>query len=96
MGTGFLHVHLEDGADTARAARVLEARLGHTVRKSAEGAQLAVIAGSARAAADAVSALITEGIAVADFSMGSPSLDEVFFSLTGRDQTEDSAGEKTP
>ena len=96
VGSGFLHVHLEDGADTARAARVLEARLGHTVRKSAEGAQLAVIAGSARAAADAVSALITEGIAVADFSMGSPSLDEVFFSLTGRDQTEDSAGEKTP
>jgi len=96
VGSGFLHVHLEDGADTARAARVLEVRLGHTVRKSAEGAQLAVIAGSARAAADAVSALITEGIAVADFSMGSPSLDEVFFSLTGRDQTEDSAGEKTP
>ncbi len=96
VGSGFLHVHLEDGADTDRAARVLEARLGHTVRKSAEGAQLAVIAGSARAAADAVSALITEGIAVADFSMGSPSLDEVFFSLTGRDQTEDSAGEKTP
>jgi ABC-2 type transport system ATP-binding protein len=96
VGSGFLHVHLEDGADTARAARVLEARLGHTVRKSAEGAQLAVIAGSAQAAADAVSALITEGIAVADFSMGSPSLDEVFFSLTGRDQTEDSAGEKTP
>jgi ABC-2 type transport system ATP-binding protein len=96
VGSGFLHVHLEDGVDTARAARVLEARLGHTVRKSAEGAQLAVIAGSARAAADAVSALITEGIAVADFSMGSPSLDEVFFSLTGRDQTEDSAGEKTP
>jgi len=96
VGSGFLHVHLEDGADTARAARVLEARLGHAVRKSAEGAQLAVIAGSAQAAADAVSALITEGIAVADFSMGSPSLDEVFFSLTGRDQTEDSTGEKTP
>jgi ABC-2 type transport system ATP-binding protein len=100
VGTGFLHVHLEDGADAARAARVLEARLGHTVRKSAEGAQIAVIAGSAQAAADAVSALITEGIAVADFSMGSPSLDEVFFSLTGRDQaqenSEDSAGEKTP
>jgi ABC-2 type transport system ATP-binding protein len=62
---------------------LLAARLGHTVQRSAEGARLSVMAGSAKAANEAVAALISAGIEVADFSMGSPSLDEVFFALTG-------------
>jgi ABC-2 type transport system ATP-binding protein len=39
--------------------------------------------GSAQAANQAISALIAQGIELADFSMGSPSLEEVFFALTG-------------
>lgn len=91
VGSGFLHVHLADSADLERAARFLETRLSHPVRRSAEGGQLAVVAGTAHAAATALAALAAEGIEVADFSMGSPSLDEVFFSLTGREQAEEKA-----
>lgn len=48
-----------------------------------------MVAGTAKAANDAVAALIAAGIEISDFSLGSPSLDEVFFSLTGREQPED-------
>jgi ABC-2 type transport system ATP-binding protein len=96
VGSGFLHVHLAEGADLERAARILETRLGHTTRKSTEGGQLTVVAGTAQAATDAITALLAGGIEIADFSMGSPSLDEVFFSLTGREQAEAAPLEKTP
>lgn len=96
VGSGFLHVHLAEGADIERAAHLLEVRLSHTVRKSAEGGQLTVVAGTAHTAATAVAALIADGIEVADFSMGSPSLDEVFFSLTGREHAEEKAQEQMP
>jgi ABC-2 type transport system ATP-binding protein len=83
IGSGFLHVAPADPASIDKAAALLAARLGHTVQRSAEGARLSVMAGSAKAANEAVAALISAGIEVADFSMGSPSLDEVFFALTG-------------
>jgi ABC-2 type transport system ATP-binding protein len=38
--------------------------------------------GSAEAASRAIGAPIAQGIELADFSMGSPSLEEVFFALT--------------
>ena len=43
----------------------------------------------------ALAALLAGGIELADFSMGSPSLDEVFFALTGRDAGTDRAGTDT-
>lgn len=93
VGSGFLHVHLADRADLDRAAQILEKRLSHPVRKGAEGGRLTVVAGTAHTAATAVAALIAEGIEVSDFSMGSPSLDEVFFSLTGREHADESIQE---
>jgi ABC-2 type transport system ATP-binding protein len=83
IGSGFLHVSPADPASIEAAATLLAARLGHTVQRSAEGARLSVMAGSAKEANEAVAELISAGIEVADFSMGSPSLDEVFFALTG-------------
>jgi ABC-2 type transport system ATP-binding protein len=83
-GSGFLHVALNDPARVDEAARVLEAHLGTTVQRSVEGASLSVAASSAHDANAALGALIDAGIELADFSMGSPSLDEVFFSLTGK------------
>jgi ABC-2 type transport system ATP-binding protein len=41
------------------------------------------MAGSTEAASQAIAALIAAKIELADFSMGSPSLEEVFFALTG-------------
>ena len=83
-GTGFLHVSLADPARLDDASALLEARLGHPVQRSTEGATLSVMAGTARAANEALAALVASGIELADFSMGQPSLDEVFFALTGK------------
>ena len=51
--------------------------------RSAEGAELSVPVPDAARANAALSALVAEGIEVGDFRMGQPSLDEVFFALTG-------------
>ena len=83
IGSGFLHVAPSDPDRLDEAAALLEARLKNAVQRSAEGAQLSVMAGSAREANEAVAALLAAGIELSDFAMGSPSLDEVFFALTG-------------
>jgi len=88
-GSGFLHVAIADPARIEEAAALLEGRLQASVQRSAEGAQLSIVAGSARAANEAVAALIGAGIEPADFSLGSPSLDEVFFALTGSPAEDD-------
>jgi ABC-2 type transport system ATP-binding protein len=85
-GSGFLHVAVGDPARLDEAVRLLEARLGAAVQRSVEGATLSVAAKTAHDANAALGALIDAGIELEDFSMGSPSLDEVFFSLTGKKQ----------
>lgn len=84
IGSGFLHVALADPLLLDKAEALLARYLNNTVQRSAEGAQLSIVAGSPKAANEALAALIAEGIELADFSMGSPSLDEVFFALTGQ------------
>jgi ABC-2 type transport system ATP-binding protein len=83
-GAGFLHVAVHDPARLEDAARLLEMHLSATVQRSVEGATLAVVARTPKDANAALGALIDAGIELADFSMGSPSLDEVFFSLTSK------------
>jgi len=83
-GSGFLHVALADPGRIDEAANILERRLGHVVQRSTEGAELSVLGGTARAANEALAELIAGGIELSDFSMGQPSLEEVFFALTGK------------
>jgi ABC-2 type transport system ATP-binding protein len=83
-GSGVLHVTPAEGSDLDRAAAVL-GRFG-AVTRSPEGGDLAVPVPDAAAASQAVAELMAEGVAVADFRMGQPSLEEVFFALTGRPQ----------
>jgi len=59
------------------------------VQRSAEGAELAVMAGTASAASEALAALVAAGLEPADFSMGQPSLEAVFFALTGQPRHQD-------
>jgi ABC-2 type transport system ATP-binding protein len=47
-------------------------------------------------AAEAVGELTRSGIGVANFSLGQPSLDEVFLALTGRPAEDQTAEEATP
>jgi ABC-2 type transport system ATP-binding protein len=82
-GSGFLHVALADPTRLEKAAGILEQRLGHAVQRSTEGAELSVLAGTAKDANEALASLVAAGIDLSDFSMGQPSLDEVFFALTG-------------
>jgi ABC-2 type transport system ATP-binding protein len=94
-GSGFLHVALADPSRAAEAAQLLEAKLGHRPQPSGEGSRISVMAGTASAANEAVAALIAAGIELSDFSMGQPSLDEVFFALTGQ-PAESAEREETP
>jgi ABC-2 type transport system ATP-binding protein len=89
-GSGFLHVAIGDPTRVDEAARLLERDLGSSVQRSIEGASLSVMARTPQAANEVIAKLIAEGIELTDFAMGSPSLDEVFFALTG------SAAEKVP
>jgi ABC-2 type transport system ATP-binding protein len=82
-GSGFLHVTLADPARQSEAATLLEGRLGGSVQQSVEGALLSIRVNTPKEANEALSALIAAQIELTDFTMGQPSLDEVFFALTG-------------
>jgi ABC-2 type transport system ATP-binding protein len=53
-------------------------------RRLDEAASLSAMARTAADANAAIAGLVSSGIELTDFSMGQPSLDEVFFALTGR------------
>ena len=82
-GSGFLHVTVSDPAEIDRAGALLEERLDAPVQRDPDGARLSVMARTPEAANAALAALVSAGIALEDFAMGSPSLEEVFFALTG-------------
>ncbi|MDO8210619.1 ATP-binding cassette domain-containing protein [Conexibacter sp. CPCC 206217] len=82
VGAGALHVRLLDPAQRPQAERALAARLG-SVHLEADPAALSVQCGDAQAAAAAIGELTGGGLGVAGFSLGQPSLDEVFLALTG-------------
>jgi ABC-2 type transport system ATP-binding protein len=81
-GSGYLHIALADPAQLDEAAVLLESQLGGSIHRSPEGAQLSIMAGTPEVANQAIAALIGARIELADFSLGSPSLEEVFFALT--------------
>lgn len=95
-GSGFLHVALADVARLDQAATILERRLEHPVQRSAEGAELSVLAGTAKDANEALADLVAAGIELSDFSMGQPSLEEVFFALTGQPSLAESRKDDKP
>lgn len=83
IGLGTLHVRLLDPEDRERAAGLLEADLDGVVREPDPAALSAPCEDAARAST-VLGALTAAGIGLADFSLGRPSLDEVFLALTGR------------
>ena len=86
LGAKCLHVAVADPARRDEAARLLERHLHHGVQRSTEGGSLSIVTDTPKAANEVLSALIAADIDLADFSIGSPSLDEVFFALTGGSQ----------
>jgi len=85
VGSGALKVRLLDTAQRAEAERVLASSLdGEVDAVGGDASQLSAPCADADRAAAAVGALTAAGVGVADFSLGQPSLDEVFLALTGR------------
>jgi ABC-2 type transport system ATP-binding protein len=86
VGSGTLRVRLADTSDSSLARQVLADVLGVPVSQDADPAVLtARIDGpaAAEAAARGLTVLAREWTQVASFSLGQPSLDEVFLALTG-------------
>ncbi len=91
VGTGRLRLQLIDSAQGPRAEQVLAAELGVPVHRETDDARLSAqipsrdgASDAAERAQNALAALSRSGVAVSDFSLGQPSLDEVFLALTGR------------
>jgi ABC-2 type transport system ATP-binding protein len=89
VGSGALHVRLLRPDQRPEAERVLAAELG-AVHLEPDPAGLSAPCSHGDRAAEALAALARSGVGIADFSLGQPSLDEVFLALTGHkaeDQT---------
>jgi ABC-2 type transport system ATP-binding protein len=92
VGSGALHVRLLDPEQRAEAERVLAREMGSSVHLEPDPAALSVSCADPDRGAESVAELARSGIRIADFSLGQPSLDEVFLALTGHpaeDQTGD-------
>ncbi|HET8756698.1 MAG TPA: ATP-binding cassette domain-containing protein [Solirubrobacteraceae bacterium] len=90
VGAGGVRVRLFDASERERARDLLAAELGVPVHTEPDPAALAarISAGdgardAAQRVAHALDLLARAGIAVSDFALGQPSLDEVFLALTG-------------
>jgi ABC-2 type transport system ATP-binding protein len=96
VGSGALHVRLLDPEQRPEAERVLERELG-SVHLEPDPAALSASCADADRAAEGVAELSRAGVRVGSFSLGQPTLDEVFLALTGHpaeDQTAEQAIEE--
>ena len=82
-GTGALRVRLLDPDQRTETAELLSRVIGAEINFEADSASLSGQCNDPRQAAEAIAALSGAGIGIADFSLGQPSLDEVFLALTG-------------
>ncbi|WP_245630363.1 ATP-binding cassette domain-containing protein [Amphibacillus sediminis] len=82
VGTGMLHVRLVNSSDREKAETVLSKRLGTVIYESSRDSELRTKVENASVATQALADLEQAGVMVAEFSLGQPSLDEVFLALT--------------
>ncbi|GAA2427259.1 ATP-binding cassette domain-containing protein [Streptomyces glaucus] len=92
VGAGSVHLRVRDAAQRPLAADVLRRTLGADVQPDPDPVALTARLGTAadagtasEQAARALTELAGAGVTVDDFSLGQPSLDEVFLALTGHD-----------
>ncbi|MGH7506921.1 MAG: ATP-binding cassette domain-containing protein, partial [Longimicrobiales bacterium] len=83
VGGRTLHIRVTAAERLGEAEGMLKRMLGPDVRNGTDPQTLSALVVNEATVADALSALAAAGIGVAEFSMGQPSLDEVFFALTG-------------
>jgi ABC-2 type transport system ATP-binding protein len=83
VGGNTLHVRLASAEQRAAAETVLTNALGVAVTNGAEAHMLSAQIADAARVSSAISALAESGVTVHEFSLAQPTLDEVFFALTG-------------
>jgi len=91
VGQGTLHVRLHEPEQREEAERVLSQALESPVHLESDPVALSVPVEDAERASEAVGELFGAGVGVANFSLGQPSLDEVFLALTGHPAEEQAA-----
>lgn len=87
VGSGTLKIQLQHAAQRQAAEMLLQSLTSGQANATTEG--LSVQVSDTAHAMQVLHALNKDGVAVAEFSLGSPSLDEVFFALTGKPQAEE-------
>jgi ABC-2 type transport system ATP-binding protein len=92
VGAGAMHVRLLDPQQRPEAERLLSRDLG-SVFLEPDPAALSVQCAQADRGAEAIAGLTRAGVRIADFSLGQPSLDEVFLALTGHPAEEEPSAE---
>jgi ABC-2 type transport system ATP-binding protein len=88
VGSSSLHVRLLDPDQRPDAERLLSHELG-TVQLEPDPTALSVSCADAARAAEAIAELARAGVRIAGYSVGQPTLDEVFLALTGRPAEEE-------
>ena len=83
VGNGALHVRVMHPADRQRASAVLARVLHVEIRDEIDPAAVSATVADPAIVTAALTALADENIELAQFSLGQPSLDEVFLALTG-------------
>lgn len=83
VGTGTLTVQLVNAEDRDRTIELLKRKLGVGIHTGADSAMLTAQVNDPSIVAEALGDIAQERIAISDFSLGRPSLDEVFLTLTG-------------
>jgi ABC-2 type transport system ATP-binding protein len=89
VGSGVLHVRLREPEDRPEAARVLSRALGEPMHLESDPVALSARVSDPERVSQALAELSRSGVAVTDFALGQPSLDEVFLALTGRPAEEE-------
>lgn len=95
VGAGALKVRVADALDREQAAGVLTSALGTEVIREPDAAALSTRLPEGQNAAGALAALEEAGMDIESFSLGQPSLDEVFLALTGKPVEEESETTET-
>ncbi|QMW68401.1 ATP-binding cassette domain-containing protein [Mumia sp. ZJ1417] len=83
VGSGALHVHLHDPADRTRAIDILTRAFGDEVFPGSDPADVTGRVDDRSKVPAALATLAADGVELAGFSYGQPTLDEVFLALTG-------------
>jgi len=92
VGSGALHVRLLDADQRPEAEQILARELG-SVHLEPDPAALSVSCADADRGAEVVAELARSGVRIAGFTLGQPSLDEVFLALTGHPAEDQAPGD---